>query len=115
MHLANYSVQSVSDKSVLSSSTAVADIQSQEAYELACRGPLRPDSDDTEPYIYGVKCIHFKSPNFTLGERIKHRFVGNFIGLSNAVDNSYHVFGSVGLSVCLFVDSINQKVINGLR
>ena len=25
-----------------------------------------------------------------------------------------HVFGSTGLSVCLFVDNITQKVMNGL-
>lgn len=40
--------------------------QSQEAYEMASRGLVRPDTEDTPPMIYGVKCIHFQPPDATL-------------------------------------------------
>lgn len=39
---------------------------SQEAYEMACQGIIRPESRDTPPMLYGVKCIHFQPPDFTL-------------------------------------------------
>ncbi|EDX05853.1 mitochondrial mRNA pseudouridine synthase Trub2 [Drosophila simulans] len=41
------------------------DLQTQEAYELACRGLLRP-ADDSQPVVYGIKLIHFDRPHFTL-------------------------------------------------
>ncbi|KAH8389947.1 probable tRNA pseudouridine synthase 2 [Drosophila serrata] len=41
------------------------DLQTQEAYELACKGLLRP-SDDSQPVIYGIKLIRFEGPYFTL-------------------------------------------------
>lgn len=41
------------------------DIQSQAAYELACKGPIRPVSREN-PLIYGMECIEFKRPDFTL-------------------------------------------------
>ncbi|CAG2232327.1 TRUB2 [Mytilus edulis] len=40
--------------------------QSNEAYQMACRGLVRPDTSDTPPMIYGVKCIHFDLPDITL-------------------------------------------------
>lgn len=39
---------------------------SQEAYEMACQGIIRPESRQTPPMLYGVKCIHFDPPDFTL-------------------------------------------------
>lgn len=39
---------------------------SQEAYEMACHGIIRPESRHTPPMLYGVKCIHFDPPDFTL-------------------------------------------------
>lgn len=42
------------------------DIQSQTAYELAAKGPIRP-ADSKIPVIYGIKCVEFEPPNFTLG------------------------------------------------
>ncbi|XP_052789334.1 pseudouridylate synthase TRUB2, mitochondrial-like [Mya arenaria] len=45
---------------------AGVDPQSQDAYELASRGIVRPSSLDTPPILYGVKCIHFNPPDFTL-------------------------------------------------
>lgn len=43
------------------------DIQSQAAYDLAVKGPIRP-ADPNVPMIYTIKCINFEPPNFTLGE-----------------------------------------------
>jgi len=43
------------------------DMQSQAAYELAVQGPIRP-VDINIPMIYNIKCIDFKSPEFTLGK-----------------------------------------------
>lgn len=41
-------------------------MQSQEAYELAVQGMVRPNSKDV-PYFYSIKCIDFQRPDFTLG------------------------------------------------
>ncbi|XP_056644810.1 pseudouridylate synthase TRUB2, mitochondrial [Diorhabda sublineata] len=41
------------------------DMQSQLAYELAVKGPIRP-ANSKIPIIYGIKCIDFQAPNFTL-------------------------------------------------
>ncbi|ALC41203.1 CG7849 [Drosophila busckii] len=41
------------------------DLQTQAAYELACKGLLRP-ADNSQPVIYGIKLIHFERPHFTL-------------------------------------------------
>lgn len=41
------------------------DIQSQAGYELACKGPIRP-VDKKNPLIYGIRCIDYKLPRFTL-------------------------------------------------
>ncbi|XP_072539200.1 pseudouridylate synthase TRUB2, mitochondrial [Salminus brasiliensis] len=41
------------------------DMRSQEAYELAVRGMLRPQ-DKSPPIITGLRCLHFKPPHFTL-------------------------------------------------
>jgi hypothetical protein len=43
------------------------DPQSQAAYELAKRGPVRP-ANGTIPLIYSARCIEFKRPSFTIGE-----------------------------------------------
>ncbi|XP_050743881.1 pseudouridylate synthase TRUB2, mitochondrial isoform X2 [Drosophila biarmipes] len=41
------------------------DLQTQEAYEMACRGLLRP-ANENQPIVYGIKLIHFDRPHFTL-------------------------------------------------
>ncbi|XP_017877533.1 mitochondrial mRNA pseudouridine synthase Trub2 [Ceratina calcarata] len=41
------------------------DIQSQAAYELALRGPIRPANSNI-PMIYTIKCVDFSPPEFTL-------------------------------------------------
>lgn len=40
-------------------------IESQTAYEAAAQGLVRPANDD-QPVIYGIKCIKFEKPFFTL-------------------------------------------------
>lgn len=42
------------------------DLQSQAAYELAVKGPLRPSQSDI-PVVYSIKCVEFKPPEFTIG------------------------------------------------
>ena len=44
------------------------DLESQEAYELAVRGLLRPFGEDLPPLILNIRCIHFEPPDFELGE-----------------------------------------------
>ncbi|KAL3276936.1 hypothetical protein HHI36_012302 [Cryptolaemus montrouzieri] len=41
------------------------DMHSQLAYDLATKGPIRP-ANSKIPVIYGIKCVHFESPNFTV-------------------------------------------------
>lgn len=45
------------------------DLQTQEAYELAVRGLLRP-MDKSPPILTGLKIIRFNPPHFTLGKNI---------------------------------------------
>ncbi|KAI5741948.1 hypothetical protein M8J77_001440 [Diaphorina citri] len=40
-------------------------LNSQEAYDVACQGPIRP-ALLKEPVVYGLKCVHFKPPDFTI-------------------------------------------------
>ena len=42
-------------------------IQSQEAYELASKGLVRPSNKSTPPQIYSIRCIEFDRPYFKLG------------------------------------------------
>ncbi|XP_054707738.1 pseudouridylate synthase TRUB2, mitochondrial-like [Uloborus diversus] len=44
---------------------AGVNIQSQEAYEMASKGVIRP-SGKSNPIIYSIKCTDFSLPNFTL-------------------------------------------------
>ena len=41
------------------------DMESQAAYELAIKGPLRP-ADPNVPMVYTIKCVYFSPPYFTL-------------------------------------------------
>lgn len=41
------------------------DPQSQEAYDLAVKGPIRPATTEL-PIIYGLKCIEFKPPDLMI-------------------------------------------------
>lgn len=41
------------------------DLRSQAAYDLACKGVIKPERNDV-PMVYSLKCIEFKRPNFTI-------------------------------------------------
>lgn len=41
------------------------DIKSNAAYEIAKRGLIRP-ADSTLPVVYGIKCVQFDRPRFTV-------------------------------------------------
>lgn len=41
------------------------DVQSQTAYDLAVQGLIRP-ANNKLPTIYGIRCVNFKKPEFTL-------------------------------------------------
>lgn len=42
-------------------------MDSQTMYELASQGVIRP-ANSKLPVLYGIKCVHFDPPNFTLGK-----------------------------------------------
>lgn len=46
-------------------------MQSQAAYELAVKGLLRPIRSKV-PVIYGIKCVQFEPPEFTIGSTFLH-------------------------------------------
>lgn len=41
-------------------------MESHTIYELAAKGLIRP-ANSKLPVLYGLKCVHFAPPNFTLG------------------------------------------------
>lgn len=49
------------------SSTGI-DIQSQAAYDMAVKGPLRPSREFNAPLVYSMKCIDFTPPEFVIGK-----------------------------------------------
>jgi len=57
------------------------DPQSQEAYELASKGPLRP-TVTTDPLIYSIRCTHWDLPKFSVKIQCvgdDHRFILDLI------------------------------------
>lgn len=57
------------------------DIQSQTAYELALKGPIRP-AIRGNPVIYGIKLIEFTKPRFKIevqGINVKEDYLGSLI------------------------------------
>jgi hypothetical protein len=43
------------------------DIRTQEAYEIASKGLLRPMNVHTPPQIYSIRCVEYDRPYFKLG------------------------------------------------
>lgn len=41
------------------------DLQSQEAYELACKGLIRPENT-SQPVVYGMRCVAYNGHTFTI-------------------------------------------------
>lgn len=50
------------------------DLQSDTAYELAKQGLIRP-ANSKIPIIYGIKCVEFDAPNFTIGNNPPGEFM----------------------------------------
>lgn len=48
-------------------------MDSQTAYELASQGPFRP-ANSKLPVIYGIKCVYYEPPNFTLGKLVMLKY-----------------------------------------
>ena len=59
--------------------TAGVDMLSQDAYELAAKGPTRPITYESVPLLYSLKCTKFDPPDFTLLIQTINENVG-FIG-----------------------------------
>lgn len=53
-------------------------MQSQAAYELAVKGPIRPAVAEI-PMVYTIKCVEFEPPEFTLGKLSAAKFLTKFI------------------------------------
>ncbi|XP_012576793.1 PREDICTED: probable tRNA pseudouridine synthase 2 isoform X2 [Condylura cristata] len=47
------------------------DLQTQEAYEMAVRGLIRPQSQ-SPMLVIGIRCLHFAPPEFLLGVQCMH-------------------------------------------
>ncbi|CAN2389131.1 pseudouridine synthase activity, partial [Pristimantis euphronides] len=62
-------IQGANQKSLLMHSHV--DLQSQEAYEMATKGILRP-MDKSPPLVLGLRCVQFCPPNFTLEVQCMH-------------------------------------------
>ncbi|XP_044159725.1 mitochondrial mRNA pseudouridine synthase TRUB2 [Bufo gargarizans] len=62
-------VQGANQKALLTHSHV--DLKSQEAYEMAVQGVLRP-MVKSPPLVLGVRCVEFSSPNFTLEIQCMH-------------------------------------------
>lgn len=106
--------------------SAGVDLQSQEAYEMASQGLIRPLSKDTGCLLYNIKCIHFTPPDFTLEVHTineNDEFLANFvhdIGLrlrSTAVCTHIHRlrYGYFGLDHALLTKEWNlHGIINNI-
>lgn len=58
------------------------DMQSQLACDLAIKGPIRPINSKL-PILYGIKCIDFDPPSFTIGK------ISKIILNANTHQNNY--------------------------
>ncbi|KAM3917163.1 pseudouridylate synthase TRUB2, mitochondrial-like [Leptodactylus fuscus] len=62
-------IQGANQKALLMHSHV--DLKSQEAYEMAVRGQLRPKAK-SPPIVLGLRCVEFTPPNFTLEVQCMH-------------------------------------------
>ncbi|KMQ94988.1 putative trna pseudouridine synthase 2-like protein [Lasius niger] len=72
------------------------DMQSQAAYELAVQGLVRP-ADNNIPIVYTIKCVDFKSPEFTLDLALLRKHWG----LQNILDNIEQCHNILDQNRCL--------------
>ena len=62
----------------------VPNLQSPEAYHLACKGLIRPPHTDTPPIIYGIRLSSFQPPLFSVEIHVINE---NKQYLANLIDN----------------------------
>nr|CAI5840066.1 unnamed protein product [Callosobruchus analis] len=65
------------------------DMQSQLAYELAAQGPIRPVNSKL-PVIYGMKCIDYAGPEFTLEIQCINEYETYLVGLIHEIGVRLH-------------------------
>ncbi|VEN49202.1 unnamed protein product [Callosobruchus maculatus] len=65
------------------------DMQSQLAYELAAQGPIRPINSKL-PIIYGIKCIDYEGPEFTLEIQCINEYETYLVGLIHEIGVRLH-------------------------
>ncbi|XP_017771216.1 PREDICTED: probable tRNA pseudouridine synthase 2 [Nicrophorus vespilloides] len=65
------------------------DMQSQTAYDLAIKGPIRP-ANSKLPLIYGLKCVHFQPPNFTIEVQCVNEYEMYLKTLIHEIGTSLH-------------------------
>lgn len=65
------------------------DMQSQLAYELAIKGPIRP-ANSKVPIIYGLKCLNFIGPEFTLEVQCVNEYETYLVDLVKEIATKLH-------------------------
>lgn len=65
------------------------DIQSQLAYELAVKGPIRP-ANSKVPIVYGLKCVDFIGPEFTLEVQCVNEYETYLVDLVREIAMKLH-------------------------
>ena len=115
---------------------AKVDVTSQRAYELAIRGPLRPQ-DPLQPLVFNLKCLQFDPPHLELEVTCIHESAEFLAGLVNELGNKLRTascieslrcvrYGFFGLEHALLVQqtrlqpvldhlALNQKLIQDNR
>ncbi|XP_061195188.1 pseudouridylate synthase TRUB2, mitochondrial-like [Saccostrea echinata] len=100
---------------------------SQEAYDLLKQGLVKPMNSLTPPLIYGVKCIKFEPPHFTLEVHCvneSYTFLRDFVyKVGVAVRSSAFCskirrirYGPIGLEYALVVEDWGvEKICNSIR
>lgn len=70
-------------------------LQSEAAYQMAKRGLIRP-ADSSLPVIYGMKCVHFDRPKFTVEVHAineDQKYLGELIQVCEDLINARNVYG----------------------
>jgi len=79
------------------------DLQSQAAYELASSGPIRPANTQL-PLIYGIKCVDFNPPDFTIEVHCVNEYESYLMGLIHSIGLKLH-----SLATCFGVKCIRHS------
>jgi hypothetical protein len=65
--------------------TMGVDLKSEEAYDMAAKGMIRPAIRKTTPVIYGIRLTDFSSPDFTLEVQCINEFDEFLVGLIHEI------------------------------